>query len=124
MYLFVISNRTSLNANTCWRISTDIILEQPIVYSTWREHIRNVNVGDTKGIIKTTDIDEQIKRSSLKIKMRNLIGSTKYAPVGSAGDDLSPDVNGMKNSAKSNVMSGQVCAKLKIKSIYSKTILL
>ena len=55
--------------------------------------------------------------------MRNLIGSTKYAPVGSAGDDLSPEVNGMKNSAKNNVMSGQVCAKLKVKSIYSKTIL-
>ena len=77
---------------------------------------------DTKGIIKTTDIDEQIKKSSLNIKMRNLIGSTKYAPVGSTGDDLSPEVNGIKNSAKNNVMSGQVCAKLKVKSIYSKTI--
>ena len=69
---------------------------------------------DTKGIIKTTDIDEQIEKSSLNIKMRNLIGSTKYAPVGSTGDDLSPEVNGIKNSAKNNVMSGQVCAKLKI----------
>ena len=56
--------------------------------------------------------------------MRNLIGSTKYAPVGSTGDDLSPEVNGIKNSAKNNVMSGQVCAKLKVKSIYSKIILL
>jgi len=65
-------------------------------------------VDDTKGIIKTTDIDEQIKKSSLNIKMRNLIGSTKYAPVGSTGDDLSPEVNGIKNSAKNNVMSGQV----------------
>ena len=54
--------------------------------------------------------------------MRNLIGSTKYAPVGSTVDDLSPEVNGIKNSAKNNVMSGQVCAKLKVKSIYSKTI--
>ena len=40
--------------------------------------------------------------------MRNLTGSTKYAPVGSNGEDLNNEVNEIKNAPKSTILTGQV----------------
>ena len=40
--------------------------------------------------------------------MRNLMGSTKYAPVGSTGEDVNNEVDNIKNSSKNTVISGQV----------------
>ena len=39
--------------------------------------------------------------------MRNLMGSTKYAPVGSTGEDIHDEVD-IKNSSKNTVITGQV----------------
>jgi len=40
--------------------------------------------------------------------MRNLIGSTKYAPVGNTGENINPELNGITNPTKNNVLTGQV----------------
>lgn len=40
--------------------------------------------------------------------MRNLTSSTKYAPVGNTGEDVSGGVNGVNTAIKNNVLSGQV----------------
>ena len=46
--------------------------------------------------------------------MRNLIGSTKYAPVGNTGENINPELNGITNPTKNNVLTGQVRRNIKI----------
>ena len=46
--------------------------------------------------------------SVASVSMRNLTGSTKYAPVGSTGEDVGSEVNEIKNATKTTVLSGQV----------------
>ena len=40
--------------------------------------------------------------------MRNLMGSTKYAPVANTGEATTNEVDNIQNSAKNTVISGQV----------------
>ena len=40
--------------------------------------------------------------------MRNLMGSTKYAPVANTGEAATNEVDNIQNSAKNTVISGQV----------------
>jgi len=40
--------------------------------------------------------------------MRNLMGSTKYAPVSNTGEDANNEVDNIRNSTKNTIISGQV----------------
>ena len=40
--------------------------------------------------------------------MRNIIGTTKYAPVGNTGENINAESNAIQSNTKNNVLTGQV----------------